>query len=1085
MDSAKNQATDDQGARRKHSRYLTVLPRQWRALSRRSRLTIVGLVSAAAAAIWISISISRVDSVERLLAQAYTEHRTIEIRIPGARYSPLHVERGDDQSNLNGSAAFLEAAAMVRRHLDKVRNEPKWLQAKARIDLLDGKYGPAIESLSKALETQPGSPQLLTDLGSAYFLRGKSVERAIDMGSAVEFFGQALVKAPDDQVALFNRALACERLSLYTQAADDWNHYLQIDPRGGWAEEARKRLSAVQERLEDRKQTLLEPLLSARQIAEAKTSNPILIKQIDWRIEDYLKLAITDWLPAAYGASERPKSHEARIALAELSLITQDLHQDHWLTELLSNAGARQFESAIEALANAVRANEKGDYSQGRNFAHAAAQLFSTAGNRAGQLRAQAEEVYSNHLLWEGHQCLELLAHVDAALRPTSYAWLKAQMALERSNCADLVGDEGTYQTAISVGEREAEAHTYWSLFLRALGFQSLGVNSMGDARAAFSLASRGLKRFWDGQGDLMKGYNLYTDLDAAADGLHLPYLQVAVWHEATALIDQHPDVLLRAMAHRWYGNAAYLAKMPDLAELEFSRASELFAASPKTVATIRDRMDAEIWLAQIEVRQGDIERAAGRLQDIKPTLDSAPSFGPEIGFYSAQAEIGMRRGDLVNTQAALQSAIFLAEWALKSFPSEKDRHEWAEQTRPAYRNAVEWTFRQGDAAAALELWEWYRGAESRADEGRSQRLSDNLNTSKPPKADDAPLLPSPTAVMNSLPLLQDETVITYATFSDGIAVWAYDDRGLVSRWIPISLSDLQDLSLKFQRLCSDPTSDLTILRATAHALYNALMAPLEELLISGRTVVIEPDDSLAMVAWEALVDSKGRYAAERFPIVLSPGVYRSSRLHPKSPINDQTPALVVSVPLVDGFTPLMDAENEARSVVARFSHARWLQGSNATSSRIRDEMSDAEIFHFAGHAMASPLRGGLILEEMDPRTHNARLISPDSLNPRQTARLQLAVLSACDTGVDERPSGSVTDSLVRKLVYSGVPQVVASRWNVDSSKTAELMKQFYARLLAGSDVATSLQGAEIALASQAASAHPYYWAAFALHGVK
>ena len=54
-----------------------------------------------------------------------------------------------------------------------------------------------------------------------------------------------------------------------------------------------------------------------------------------------------------------------------------------------------------------------------------------------------------------------------------------------------------------------------------------------------------------------MKGYNLYFNLESAAEDLRLPYFQVALLREATALIDQHPDVLQRAMAHRWYGNAA------------------------------------------------------------------------------------------------------------------------------------------------------------------------------------------------------------------------------------------------------------------------------------------------------------------------------------------------------------------------------------------------------------------------------------------------------------------------------------------------------------------------------------------------
>jgi hypothetical protein len=170
-------------------------------------------------------------------------------------------------------------------------------------------------------------------------------------------------------------------------------------------------------------------------------------------------------------------------------------------------------------------------------------------------------------------------------------------------------------------------------LYLRGLGFQAQAAASLGDVNKGFSLVAQGLALFWSGQVDLMKGYNFYTDLDTAADNLHLANFQVAVWREATSLIDKHPNVLQRAMAHRWYANSAYLANMPDLAASEFSTASRLFASAPQTTATARDRMDAEIWLANIETRQGDLRQAAARLEAVQPILAATPGFDPEIGY--------------------------------------------------------------------------------------------------------------------------------------------------------------------------------------------------------------------------------------------------------------------------------------------------------------------------------------------------------------------------------------------------------------------------------------------------------------------
>jgi CHAT domain-containing protein len=996
----------------------------------------------------------------------------------------MQAERGTQRSDFDKPQPLLKAEFLIAENLGKNPNDPVWLQARARADLLNGNYDSAIKSLQRALETQPNSPGLLTDLGSAYFVRAKATERPIDYGYAINSLGRALAKSPDDPIALFNRALACEQMFLYAQAMDDWEHYLRIDRQGAWAEEARKRLATIQEKFNKRQQSEADPLLTPSEIAN-DIQDSALQDRIDARIEEYLHVALTEWLLQAFPASPVEPSKDSRVALATLAEITLRKHDDSWLTDLLGHTAGLQFSSGLQALSASVAADDRGDYSSANNFAQHAVQLLRTAASPAGELRARAEEVYSDHLLWEGQRCILLLRSLEEPLSSNSYGWLQGQMSLEKSNCASIVGDLGTYEKAIGAGIREAQTHHYTSLFLRGLGFQALSAASIGDSSRAFSLAVRGLAIFWAGHIDVTKGYNLCTDLDAAANDLGLSNFQVALWKEATALLDGDANVLRLAMAHRWYGNAAYLANMPTLAASEFSKASELFAASPQTPATARERMDAEVWTANAEIRQGDLDRADARLRKIKPILDGAPAFDPEIGFYSVEADIALRRADPSATESAIQSAIFLAEWALNSFPTEADRRQWAQETRTAYRDAVEWRLRQGDASSALELWEWYRGAELRAVERASFRPNESLNIVVPPDPQNVPPLPSPTVVANTLPLLRDETVIAYAAFPDGIAIWVYDDRGIFSRWISIPSIQVEELALRFRRLCSDPTSDLSALRTTARSLYDLLIAPVEDKFVAGRTLLVEPVDFLTAVPWEALVGREGHYLIERTAVAVMPGLYRETRLRPSAPVTSETPVLVVSVPVTpeDGLAPLVDAENEAREVSQSFSSARWLQGDSATLAAIRRELRGKAVFHFAGHAVASPQRTGLVLSELDPATHRSRLFAAESLVPAETGSLQLAVLSACQTGFEAQPGDSATETLVQALLHRDVPHVVASRWNVDSSETANLMQRFYTQLLAGDGVANSMRTAQLALASRPSSAHPYYWAAFELEG--
>ena len=1082
------------------------------------RPMLVGATLATAVIVgWLGWREPQPPSAEVLLAQAYKQQRPFDARIPDAQFGPPRGERSPRKSDFDGRTGLSQAVDIIEQNLAKHPNDPTWLQASARADLLDNHYESAIETLQRALEIEPDSPKLLTDLGIAYLFSAESKDSAgtsnsaqdekekaavqLDYAHATDVLTRVLTRDPGNGIALFNRALALEGQKLYDLAIKDWDQYLLVDPYGDWSHDALRLRARVKSEQEARQKLLNENLLRPEEIDRRPIGDLRVEAQIDRRIEEYLKEALTNWLPAAYPMPPDPQSSAAKKALSLLAGITGDpqRHNDAWLGDLLRNSSGGQFPVAVQALASAIKRDKDGCYADAQHLAHGATQLFHAAGNPAGEARAEAEEVYADQLLWEGERCLALEQRVEQQLQGHNWGWIQGQMSLEKSNCANQVGDLGTYQTALIRGVREAEAHNYTSLQLRGMGFQALAAASMGDAQSALSLSAEGLQRFWSGQGDLMNGYNLYANLDPAAEDLQLTNLQVMLWQQATELIDHHPDILLRAMAHLWYGKAAYRANLPDVAAAQFRQAGTLIKASETstaykeqchdTEATTRDLMDAEVWLANAEIQKNDLRAAAATLREIKPDLAKAPSFDPEIGYYSAQADIAMLAGgtDVVASKQAIQSAIVLAERALASFSTEDDRRRWAEKTRRTYRDAVEWELRQGDSSAALELWEWYRGAEFRLENTVASHPISNPGVDASPHANDLLQLKAHDVVANRWPRLSEETDVTYVVFAKGIEVWVYDNRGVWSRWIPIAPTKIQNMALQFERLCADRTSDLRVLRLGGDAIYKALIGSIEDRLLPGRTLVIEPDDFLEGIPWEALVDGKGEYLAAKFAVVVSPGLYRALHLRAQSAITRLTPALVVSVSAVpeEGVAPLPDAESEAEAVANRFSGAHWLQDGDATLSGIQQQIRDAAVFHFAGHATVSPDRSGLMLAEIDGKGQRPRVVDGESFTPAQTRDLQLVVLSACHTGAEPSLGVSGTEGLAQTFLHDQVPHVIVSRWNIDSSKTADFMKQFYAGVLGGNSVAGALHTAQIALASQPASAHPYYWAAFELEGTR
>lgn len=1046
-----------------------------------------GAAAVLVVAAWIGVRILRSPSADQLLAQAYTERRVLEVRFRGAKYAPMHIELNGSISDFDKPEPLLKAEVLIGERLRHLPNDPAWLHAKGRADLLDGNYESAITTLQQVLDSHPDSPSVMVDLASAYYRRASANDdRQVDYAIAIDYLGRALSRTPDDSVALFNRAVCEEKHHLFEPARTDWQRYLAIDPVGSWADEATRNLKRVEEKIRKKEAALHRPFLNITEFASLPADE--WIAELDNRVEVYLHLAVMQWLPEAFPRSptqSSPIPQDAQRVLDVLAHVMVEHHGDTWLAEVLEGPHGLNFASGSVLLATALQANDRGDYEKANRDAEKAAQLFRTVRNSASELRAQVEELYSYHLLYDGARCVDLGKSLHIQLQQHRYGWLSAQTSLEQSNCAGLVGDESTVRSAADRGTSEATSHRYAGLALRGLGFQADAAASIGDVDRGVSLASQGLETFWDSEADLMKGYNLYTDLDTAADTLNLPYLQVAVWQQATSLVDLHPDVLQRAMAHRWFADAAYLANMPDLAATEISTAERLFATAPQTAATSRSELDAEIWQSALEVRKGDLDDAENRLRTAQAELERHPSYAQAVSLYTAQAELKLRRNDDVGTEAALRAATFLAEWGLQTFRSQGARHQWAERTSGAYRNLVSWKLREGDIPGALELWEWYRGAEFRADKGRSPATAQDLDRVTPPDVGYAPPVSVPTVVAQHLPVMTGETVVTLAALSDGTEIWVYDNRGIFAYWINRPAKEIRDRANGLRELCSKRDTSLSLLRSASRDLYDILMRPIEGRFLPGRTLIFEPDDSFSEIPFEVLVDSDGRYLVESHAVVTSPGLYQALALPPAQPITAETPLLIVSVPAppVEGIDPAPAADREAQTIASRFHLAKWLDGPAASLGEIRRTLSKAEVFHFAGHASAVSTNNGLLLSERVGVSQRVRVLSADTLGLATLKNLQLAVLSACATGTRSRTSLAGTEALSQSFLRHGVRNVVASRWNVDSEATSVFMNEFYERLLSGSGVSASLRIAQLRLASQPGFSHPYYWAGFGAQG--
>lgn len=144
-------------------------------------------------------------------------------------------------------------------------------------------------------------------------------------------------------------------------------------------------------------------------------------------------------------------------------------------------------------------------------------------------------------------------------------------------------------------------------------------------------------------------------------------------------------------------------------------------------------------------------------------------------------------------------------------------------------------------------------------------------------------------------------------------------------------------------------------------------------------------------------------------------------------------------------------------------------------------ELGSARRLHFATHGLLSeddPEAMGLVLSLVDEDGEDGLLQMHEIFNLKLSA--ELAVLSACSTGLGRQVRGEGIVGLSRAFLYAGVPRLVVSLWQVDDAATRSLMESFYRHLLAAAPPAEALRLAKLELSD----AYPSYWAPFVLIGL-
>ena len=303
-----------------------------------------------------------------------------------------------------------------------------------------------------------------------------------------------------------------------------------------------------------------------------------------------------------------------------------------------------------------------------------------------------------------------------------------------------------------------------------------------------------------------------------------------------------------------------------------------------------------------------------------------------------------------------------------------------------------------------------------------------------------------------------------------------------------------------FHRLVSGFSNSLlfneaTIYQATAPALSKVLLT---EIPSKVNNLVIIPTGKLSALPFEALLYKKPLNSSiEQNPFLIkkyaisyefSAGLFIQKN---KSLEAGKTPSVFLCAPVQfnydRGLDDLPGTEQEVNAIAGLFKKEEVSLATyeEASEERVKNkQMKKYTYLHFATHG---------IVDEVSPelsriflgtgKNEDGNLFSGEIYNLSLPA--ELAVLSACQTGLGKVSKGEGVVGLSRALTYAGVKNMVVSFWQVNDQSTSQLMTDFYKNLLSrpSDHFKSALREAKLAMINNKIYASPFYWAPFVLVG--
>ena len=278
----------------------------------------------------------------------------------------------------------------------------------------------------------------------------------------------------------------------------------------------------------------------------------------------------------------------------------------------------------------------------------------------------------------------------------------------------------------------------------------------------------------------------------------------------------------------------------------------------------------------------------------------------------------------------------------------------------------------------------------------------------------------------------------------------------------------------------------------TAYLLYQKLIAPVLQKTDLPPALVIVPDGILHFLPFEILLSSppKDPHRFKNHPYLLRDYacsyVASATLLEElqKQPGHKNSAQMLALAPdfknNLYGLAELRRNKTEAQSAIDLFG-GRLLSGPAARLDTFLKIAGNYNLLLLATHGQANPRTGDyswIAFSEISDTLDNELLYARDLY--AQNWKADLAVLSACESGVGEWRRSEGLLGMARGFFFAGTRCLLATLWSVDDARNSELITSFFEILKKGETPESALQKAQLAYLESHTNdeAHPVYWAA-------